>query len=219
MFALGFYLVVLDPIRAVAVAVVISILVGIQGPCVVGHTVILHPKRVLSFVIPGAIGIPIGVPILIVTDARTLRKTVAVILIIYGGYFSFRTRLPAFSQPTPKAKMSLGFTGGLLGRAAALAGVVPQWRLSFSPWSKVQTRGVLQPFTMAVVRATVCLLFLKGAYDTITLYALIVTIPSGLLGAKIGLFVFGMLSDTLFKRLLIAMKLLMGSAIMLSEFD
>ncbi|MFK7874835.1 MAG: sulfite exporter TauE/SafE family protein [Paracoccaceae bacterium] len=217
LFALGFYLIVLDPIRAVAVIVVMAILVGLQGLWVVRHTVMSHPKRVLRFVIPGLIGVPIGVPLLNVIDASTLRIAVAVCLILYGAYFSVRKSLPAFSRPTPKADMLVGLTGGVLGGAAALAGVVPQLWLSLRPWSKSETRGVLQPFNMAVMCTTIVLLFLKGAYDTVTLYALMVTIPSGVLGAQIGILVFGVLSDTMFRRLLIAMTFVMGLAILLSE--
>lgn len=218
LFALGFYLVVLDPTRAVAVVVVMAILVGIQGLWVVRHTVLAHPKRVLRFVVPGLIGVPVGVPLLHVIDASTMRVTVAVFLIVYGGYFSFRTRLPAFSRPTPKADMLVGLTGGVLGGAAALAGVVPQIWLSLRPWTKSETRGVLQPFNMAVMCTAIGLLFLNGAYDKVTLYALMVTIPSGLLGGQTGLWVFGMLSNEMFRRLLIGLTLVMGLGIMLSEF-
>lgn len=218
LFALGFYLVVLDPIRAVAVIVVMAILVGIQGLWVVRQTVLSHPKRVLRFVVPGLVGVPIGVPLLNVIDASTLRITVAVFLIIYGGYFSFRTSLPAFSRSTPKADMVVGLTGGVLGGAAALAGAVPQLWLSLRPWSKSETRAVLQAFNMAVMCTTITLLFLNGAYDKVTLHALMVTIPSGLVGGQIGIRVFGVLSNEMFRRLLIGLTLVMGLGIMLSEF-
>lgn len=217
LFALGFYLVVLDPIRAVAIVAFMSVLAGLQGLWIVRAEIKAQPKRLLRFLVPGLIGVPIGLSLLSSIDEGTLRIAVASLLIIYGGYFSFRASLPAFSRRTPIIDSVVGLIGGVLGGAAGVSGAIPAMWLSIRPWTKSDTRAVLQPFNVAVLITTVGLLFFEGAYDHIALSALLITIPVGLIAAQIGIRVFKMLSDTGFRRLLIVLTLLMGIGIMVSE--
>lgn len=217
LFALGFYLVVLDPIRGVAVVAFMSVLAGLQGLWIVRAEIKSQPKRLLRFLLPGLVGVPLGISLLESIDEGTLRIAVASLLIIYGGYFSFRASLPAFSRRTPIIDCGIGLIGGVLGGAASVSGAIPAMWLSIRPWTKSETRAVLQPFNVAVLSTTVCLLFFKGAYDQTALSALLITIPVGLIAAQIGIKVFKMLSDTAFRRLLIVLTLLMGIGIMVSE--
>lgn len=217
LFALGFYLVVLDPIRAVAVVAFMSVLAGLQGLWIVRAEILAQPRRLLRFLLPGLLGVPIGLSLLDVIDAGSLRIAIAILLIIYGAYFGFRSALPAFSRRTPWIDASVGLTGGVLGGAASVSGAIPAMWLSIRPWTKSETRAVLQPYNVAILGTTVCLLFFKGAYDQTSLSALLITIPTGLIAAQIGIMVFGKLSDTGFRRLLIILTLLMGLGVMASE--
>jgi hypothetical protein len=217
LFALGFYLVVLDPIRAVAIVAFMSVLAGLQGLWVVRAEIKAHPKRLLRFLVPGLVGVPLGLSLLTSIDEGTLRLSVASLLIVYGGYFSFRASLPAFSRRTPIIDSMIGLTGGVLGGAAGVSGAIPAMWLSIRPWTKSETRAVLQPFNVAVLITTVGLLFFKGAYDQTALRALLITIPLGLVAAQIGIKVFKVLSDIVFRRLLIILTLLMGIGIIVSE--
>lgn len=217
LFALGFYLVVLEPIKAVAVVALMSILAGAQGLWVVRKEIKSQPVRLLRFLIPGLIGVPIGLSLLARIDEATLRMAVATLLIVYGCYFGFRASLPAFSRKTPIIDSVIGLIGGVLGGASSVSGAIPAMWLSLRPWPKSETRAVLQPFNVAVLSTTVCLLFFRGAYDETALTALAVTIPIGLIAAQIGITVFKMLNDDAFRRLLIILTLLMGVGILLSE--
>lgn len=217
LFALGFYLVVLDPIRAVAIVALLSVLAGVQGLWIVRREILAQPRRLLRFLLPGLIGVPIGLRLLDVIDASTLRIAIATLLIIYGAYFGFRTALPAFARPTPWADSMFGFLGGIFGGAAAVSGAIPSMWLSIRPWTKAETRAVLQPYNVTILCTTISLLFLKGAFDRTALNALLVTIPVGLIAAQVGITVFRSLSDTGYRRLLILLTLLMGLGIMLSE--
>lgn len=217
LFALGFYLVVLDPVTAVAIVALMSVLAGIQGLWIVRAQIKAEPRRLLRFMLPGLIGVPIGLSLLDVIDAGTLRISIAALLIVYGGYFGFRAALPAFARRTPIWDSIIGFTGGFLGGAASVSGAIPAMWLSLRPWTKSETRAVLQPFNIAILGTTVILLAFKGAYDRTALMALLVTIPSGLIAAQVGIAVFRAISDLLFRRLLILLTLLMGLGILISE--
>lgn len=217
LFALGFYLVVLEPIHAVAIVALMSVLAGVQGAWIVRHEIRAQPHRLLRFLVPGLLGVPIGLSLLDVIDAGTLRLSIAVMLIIFGGYFGFRAALPAFSRRTPVLDALVGLTGGVLGGAAAVSGAVPVMWLSMRPWTKSETRAVLQPFNIMVLSTTVCLLFFKGAYDRTALTALMITVPTGLVAAQIGIAAFRALSDLAFRRVLILLTLMMGLGVLLSE--
>ena len=215
LFALGFYLVVLDPVTAVAIVALMSVVAGVQGLWVVRAAILDHPKRLMRFVIPGLVGVPIGIWLLSGLDTDVLRLGVAGFLILYGGYFAFRRALPAFTRRTPVIDAAVGGIGGLLGGAAGMSGALPSMWMSLRPWTKFETRAVLQPFNMVMLTTTVVLLYWRGAYDG-ALPALAITIPSGLLAAQVGIFVFRRLSDTGFRRILILLCLAMGIGILLS---
>ncbi len=217
LFALGFYLVVLPPVTAVAIVALMSVLAGLQGLWIVRADILAQPHRLLRFLVPGLLGVPIGLALLNQIDASTLRIGVAGFLILYGGYFGFRATLPAFERRTPWLDTGVGLTGGILGGAAAVSGAIPAMWLSLRPWTKSETRAVLQPFNVTILSTTIFLLFLKGAYDSAAVKALLVTVPCGLIAAQIGIMVFRRLSDTGFRRLLILLTLLVGLGVMASE--
>lgn len=217
LFALGFYLIVLDPVRAVAIVALMSVLAGLQGLWIVRTEILANPRRLLRFLLPGLVGVPIGLMLLEIIDSSMLRIGIATLLIIYGGYFGVRAALPSFSRRTPVLDSMFGFTGGVLGGAASVSGAIPSMWLSLRPWPKSETRAVLQPFNVAILSTTVSLLFLKGAYDRTSLVALLITVPCGLIAAQIGIKVFRSLSDTGFRRLLIILTLLMGLGLLVTE--
>lgn len=217
LFAMGFYLIVLEPVTAVAIVALMSVLAGLQGLWIVRREILARPFRVMRFVLPGLVGVPIGLSLLNVIDAGGLRLAIATLLIVYGGYFGFRAALPAFSRQTPWIDAGFGFAGGVLGGATAVSGAIPSMWLSIRPWTKSETRAVLQPFNNAILCTTITLLFFKGAYDKAAINALLVTVPTGLVAAQVGISVFRLLSDAGFRRVLIILTLVMGVGILFSE--
>ena len=215
LFALGFFLQVLPPVTAVAIVALMSVLAGLQGLWVVRFAMKEKPARLLRFVVPGLVGVPLGILLLKAIDAETLRIGIAILLIVYGAYFSFRTSLPEFERRTPILDSGIGFVGGVLGGAASVSGAIPGMWLSLRPWPKAATRAVLQPYNVAILSTTVTMLFFRGAYDAAAVKSLFVVLPVGLLASQIGIYVFKQVSDNTFRRLLIGLTLLMGIGILL----
>lgn len=91
---------------------------GIQGLVLVRKEIRNNTRRLFSFIITGLIGVPIGIALLDYIDAASLRVLVAVLLIVYGGYFSFCSTLPKFERATMAIDGSVGFIGGILGGSA-----------------------------------------------------------------------------------------------------
>lgn len=217
LFALSFFLIVLPPFHAVAILVVLSVVTGLQGLWVVREAIGQNKGRLVRFLLPGLAGIPFGVMILSVIEAGTLKIVVAAMLVLYGGYFMLRARLPRFERPTPVWDMLVGFLGGVLGGAASLSGALPMMWCTLRPWPRHETRAVLQPFNVGVLAVTAIVLALKGAYMRETLIYLALAIPVALLSAQVGIAIFKRLSDDAFRRLLIALTFFSGAVLMIRE--
>jgi uncharacterized membrane protein YfcA len=219
LFSLGFYLLVLSPVTAVAVVCILAILGGIPGLWLVRADIMANKSKILQFLLPGLLGVPVGVMLLDYINAETMRVGIALLLVLYGGYFSFRAVLPSIDSPSPKIDISVGLIGGVLAGLASVSGAIPVMWLSMRPWSKGQIRAVLQPFNVVILSATATLLFLKGAYDDTAISALIFTIPIALISSQIGIFVFRRLSDIMFRRLLVGLSFLMGLGILVQAIS
>lgn len=216
-FSLGFFLLVLEPLSAVALAALIAVISGVQGLVVVRTEIRQSIASIRRFLIPGVIGVPISVELLSFVDASLLRLLVAGMLIIFGGYFGFRSKLPKMTNVTPVADVAVGFIGGVLGGLASLSGMLPRLWLSMRPRPKAQTRATLQSYNFVLLSITVILLALHGAYNKTTLSALLIALPVGLIAAQLGINVFRRVSDNQFRRLLILLCLLCGVGLLLRQ--
>jgi uncharacterized protein len=217
MFSLGIWLQIMPPLQAVSIVVIMSVVSGLQGVWVVRHSLRDHPRRLVRFLVPGLVGIPLGVAALSVIDPKTLKIAVAAIMVLYGGFFILRRTLPQFERPTPVRDGVVGFLGGILGGAASLSGALPTMWCSLRPWSKSQTRAVLQPYNIVILGLTASALAVKGAYNWEAIKLLGIALPVALIFAQLGLALFKRLSDDQFRRLLIVLMFVGGVALMLKE--
>lgn len=217
LFALGFWLQILEPVQAVSIVVVMAVASGMQGVWLVRHSIMQQPKRLARFLVPALVGIPIGVSVLAIIEPKALKLTIAVFMLLYGGFFSLRRGLPKLERPTPVADAIVGFFGGFLGGAASLSGALPTMWCALRPWSKSATRAVLQPFNVIVLGLTMLVLALKGAYTWESLKLIAIALPVTLVFAQIGITVFKRLSDDQFRRLLISMMFISGLALTMRE--
>lgn len=208
LFALGWWLQILQPVQAVALVLVLSVASGLQGAWVVRKSI--QPRRLAVFLIPALVGIPIGLQVLKHIDVEVLKLVVAGFLLAYAVFFIARRNLPSMTRKTPVADALIGFAGGILGAIAGLSGALPTMWLTLRDWTRQQTRAVLQPFNIIVLGISAVLLATDGAFDRQTLLALAVALPATLLAAQVGLFVFGRLSDAQFRWLLVSLMLISG---------
>ncbi len=217
LFALGFWLQFLDPVQAVGLVLVVSAVTGLQGLWVVRRAIMDKPRRLMRFLLPALVGIPLGVALLAQLDAAHLKLTIASMLILYGGYFSLRRNLPKFDRPTPIMDSLIGFLGGILGGAAALSGALPTMWCAMRPWPKAETRAVLQPFNVVVLGLTCIVFALRGVYTAQSLTLLAVALPVSLVAAQLGIHVYQRISDHAFRRLLVVMTFASGAVMLIRE--
>lgn len=208
LFALGWWLQVMTPIEAVATVLVMSLVSGFQGILLVWRSI--EWSILLRFLLPALIGIPIGLQLLSHLDSHFLTIVVALFLIVYGGFFSFKNQLPNLTRDTPVVDSFVGFVGGILGPVAGLSGALPTMLCSMRPWEKMKQRAVLQPYNFIIMALSATLLAVNGGYNQGTLRIIALSFPVTLLASIIGIAVFKRLSDSQFRRLLIGLMLLSG---------
>lgn len=217
LFALGFWLQIMPPLQAVSMVVVMSVASGMQGVWLVRKSITERPKRLARFLIPALPGIPLGVAALSFVPAEVLKITIAGFMLLYGGFFSFRSALPKLERKTPLIDGAVGFLGGLLGGAASLSGALPTMWCAMRPWPKTETRAVLQPFNVVVLGLALIVFALKGAYTWESLKLIALALPVTMIFAQIGIAIFNRLSDDQFRRLIIVLMFLSGLILMLRE--
>ena len=213
LFALGFLMVALDPVSAVAVVTLMSVVTGLQGLWEIRAALASNIPRLLRFILPGLAGVPVGLLALRYVNADMLKLLIGILLIVYGGFFSFRANLPRFERPTPVLDSGVGLAGGLLGGMAGLSGALLVIWCSLRPWPKAETRAVLQPFNVGILGTTTLLLWWQGAYTSVTMTAFLIALPASFLAVQAGLWVFRRISDNAFRRLLIGLSLALGLGI------
>gem|GEM_PF-2176421 len=124
LFTLGFWLQVIPPLDAVAMVLIISIISGIQGMVMVWKTI--NWRRLMRFLLPALLAMPLGLYLIDLIEAGPLKIIVAVLLITYGGFFSFRKDLSLISKPTYILDGIIGFFAGVLGMLGGLSGAFPK---------------------------------------------------------------------------------------------
>ena len=217
LFALGFWLQIMPPVQAVSMVVVMSVASGLQGVWLVRKSIADQPKRLARFLLPALPGIPLGVAALSFVPVEVLKITIAGFMLLYGGFFSFRSTLPKLDRPTPVIDGIVGFLGGFLGGSASLSGALPTMWCAMRPWPKAETRAVLQPFNVVVLSLAAFVFAIKGAYTWEVLKLMAVALPATMVFAQLGIALFKRLSDDQFRRLIIALMFVSGLILMLRE--
>ena len=215
LFSLGFLLQILPPVQAVGLVLILSVFSGLQGLWIVRQQIFEHPKRLVRFLLPALIGIPLGVYSLSFIDTDMLKIFIGLFMLFYGGLFVLRANLPTLSGPAPTTDSLVGLMGGILGGAAGLSGALVTIWLSMRPYSKNETRAVLQPYNMVVLGLSVLMLAANGAYNFQSIIYLAVLMPAGLMAAQIGIWLFKKLDNLQFRRLLIILMFASGLLLIL----
>lgn len=217
LFALGFWLHIMPPLQAVSMAVVMSVISGLQGVWLVRKSITNQPKRLAKFLLPALPGIPLGIASLSFVSAETLKIIIGGFMLLYGGFFSFRGALPKLERNTPIIDGIIGFFGGYLGGAASLSGALPTMWCAMRPWPKSEVRAVLQPFNVAVLGLALIVFLFQGVYTTESLKLIAIAFPATMIFAQIGITIFNRLNDDQFRRLIISMMLVSGIILLLRE--
>jgi uncharacterized membrane protein YfcA len=84
-------------------------------------------------------------------------------------------------------------------------------------WNKHEQRGVNQPFNMAVLAAALVSAGVAGFLDRAFLVWAVITLPTTLIGARLGLSLYGRINDVQFRGIVLALLGLSGATLIASS--
>ncbi|MDR3535007.1 MAG: sulfite exporter TauE/SafE family protein [Acetobacteraceae bacterium] len=197
--AMVFHLVA-NPIQAVQIMIVCSI--ANQAAMTWSLRRAVEWRTLSLFLAGGALGLPLGVALLLHADHAAYTAALGVFLVCYGTWMLVRPPITLRRQH-PAFDLAVGVLGGITGGAAGFPGAAVTIWCGCKGWDKSRQRALFQPFILLMqVAALVAISVARPAHG----YAVgldaadLLCIPASLLGTALGMMLFQRLSDTQFTR-------------------
>jgi uncharacterized membrane protein YfcA len=174
-------------------------------------------RDLAGFLTGGAVGLPLGLYVLLNTRPAVYVSAVGLVLVSYALFMVFRRPLTIRRQHVVFDAV-VGFMGGITGGAGALPGMPVTIWCGFKGWSKEQQRALYQPFILAVQVAAIAAMILLGpsaGRSTSFDFLGVVYLPAMLLGANLGMAFFRRLNDRQFSLLVNLMLIVSGLALLI----
>ena len=206
--AAGFWLHVLTPGETVLLIVACGALV--QGLSVWQLRKSLDFARLWPFVAGGAIGVPLGIVVLVWAAPGTIRAGIGVFLMLYSLYGLLRPALGPVGGGGRLADGAVGVFSGALGGATGLGGILPTIWCGLRGWPKDVQRAVFQPVAVAIHVMTMVWFGGSGAISARSATLFVLALPAVVAGTWLGLKLYGRLDEAGFRRVVLGLLLVSG---------
>jgi len=166
------------------------------------------------FVIGGVLGVPLGVMALQRLDPVWFRHLFGSFMIAYSLYMLMRPQLPVVRLAPLAARIAdgaVGWVSGVMGGFALLHGTLPTIWCSLRGWDKRKARCIYQPYILITGVFIMLWVGFNVEIDKSQLAApLLACLPAMALGLWLGMRVFDVISEELFRRLVLWLILVSG---------
>ena len=130
---------------------------------------------------------------------------------------AFVRRPPIVTGGGRAADAVVGFIGGFMGGLASLSGPAPAIWGQLRGYGKSEQRGINQPFNMSVLFLALVSAAIAGFLDRTFLLWAAITLPATLVGARLGLMLYGRIDDRQFSRIVLLLLGLSGVGLIASS--
>jgi uncharacterized membrane protein YfcA len=209
--AMGIWLYAVSPSVAASLVVLCSVVAQLQTLPTIWRSV--EAGRVLPFILPGLIGVPIGTLLLSHLDPRLLKIGIGGLLLVFSLQMLARRSGPAIAWGGRLADGVVGFGGGVLGGLAGLSGPLPTMWAAIRGWPKDESRSVFQTFNLSILAAALLVHALAGLLTADVGWAAMAALPGTIVGAWIGTRAYRRLSDRRFQDIILALLCVSGGAL------
>jgi len=206
--ALGFWLQAMSPATAAPLVAICSVAGHLQALRSIWSGV--RWPRLWPFLVAGMLGVPIGTTLLEQVRVQPLKLGVGILLIFYSAWMGLVRRPPVVAGGGRAADAAVGFVGGVMGGLASLSGPAPTIWVQLRGWTKNEQRGVNQPFNMTILATALLAAGVAGLLDRTFWIWAVITVPVSLVGARIGLMLYGRVNDAAFRQLVLVLLGLSG---------
>jgi len=198
---------VITPVQSAVLIAAYAIL--IQGATLWKLRHAVRTRRLVPFVVGGAIGIPLGATILNWATPGQMRGVVGAALTLFSIYNLARPTLPAIGGGLA-CDSFVGVSTGLFAGSTGLAGIPVIIWATLQRWSKDEQRAVFQPVVLTVFAMT--LLWFGGTRQVTaeTLRLFVIGLPAVAIGTWVGFHLYGKLDEASFRILVLVLLLLSG---------
>jgi len=199
------------PVEAVPLLLVCSITTQLFSVASLWRT--MQWRQCLPYLAGGLVGIPVGARLLENFNSHTFAAGFGLFLICYSTYMLLRPNL-AFRAGSRFAEVAAGFAGGITGGATAFPGAIPTIWCNIRGLSKVEQRGIVQPFILLMQIATLVYFSKMGILASGMWTSYIWCLPAVIGGTWLGLKLFNRVDDVRFRRLILLFLLVSGATLM-----
>jgi uncharacterized membrane protein YfcA len=213
--ALGFWLQAMSPLTAAPLTALCGVAGHVQSLPTIWKG--MRWPRLWPMLAAGIVGVPIGTMLLEHVRPQPLKVGVGVFLIVYSAWMAFVRRPPIVTRGGRLADAAVGFTGGLMGGMASLSGPAPAIWAQLRGYGKTEQRGINQPFNMSVLTLALISAGFAGFLDRTFFIWAAICVPTTLIGARIGLALYGRMNDAQFRRIVLALLGLSGTSLIVSS--
>ena len=175
-------------------------------------------RRILPFVVGGAVGVPLGAYLVTYLNPAHLRAGVGALLIVYATY---NLAKPSLTPVKSNAAIDtgIGVLNGLLGGLTGLGGVISTIWVQLGGGPKDAQRAVFQPVLFLTMTMTTLTFAASGHLfnaDIVKLF--LMGLPALLLGLWVGVKLYGRLDDAAFRKAVLILLLISGLSLVVPAF-
>jgi uncharacterized protein len=171
-------------------------------------------RRLWPFILGAALGVPLGVAVLTISNPAHVRAGIGVFLVACSLYGLFRPAIGPVAFGGAIGDAGIGFLNGILSGVSGLSGVFVTIWAGLRGWPKDQQRAVFQPFIIATFLMTAAWLVGRGAIDMAIIRSFLLGLPVLLLGTWLGMKLYGRLDEATFRKLVLVLLLVSGVLLM-----
>ena len=205
---LGIWLHVVAPGVAVVAVLVCSVFAQAMTIRTIWH--VMDARRVLPFIVPGLIGVPLGAMLLGSVEPALFKNVMGVFLVVFSALMLAWRRPMNVAWGGRAADGVVGFIGGVMGGFAGLSGPMPTIWATLRGWSKDEKRSVFQAFNISMLSAALLANIAAGRMTRETAITAAVALPTALIGARLGVLAYPHLSDRRFTDVVLALMGISG---------
>jgi len=204
----GVWLHIMTPLQSAVLIAAYGIVNQSYGIWKVRHA--LQWRRILPFVIGGAVGVPLGAYLVTYINPSHLRVGVGVLLVAYSIYNLARPSIAPIKS-NPAADTGIGALNGLLGGLTGLGGVISTIWVQLGGGPKDAQRAIFQPVLFMTMTMTTLTFAASGHLFNIDILKLfLLGLPVLLLGLWVGVTLYGKLDDAAFRKAILVLLLISG---------
>ena len=204
---------ILTPLQTATLIIAFGLIV--QGHAVWKLRAALDWRKLWSFVLGAALGVPVGVGVLTWANPAHVRAGIGALLVLYSLYALLRPTLAPVKAGGAVADVGAGFLNGVLGGITGLAGIFVTIWCGLRGWPKDVQRTVFQPVAVATFLMSALWIGARGAIAADTIKLFLIGLPAVLAGTWLGLKLFGRLNEAAFRKVVLVLLLASGAVLII----